>query len=192
MAGGKGRRSLPDGEELNLIPIMNLVSILIPFLLMAAQFVHLAVIDSTLPAIGPPQETPPDEDDEPPLQLSVVLTGKGITVAGADAVLNPEGAEGAAAAAPAEGEEAQPTIPCKDPNCATPESYDYEELTRLLGLIKDEYPDDENVIMVPESRIPYEVIVMTMDASREDKSSSGEDGKPRTLFPFVVIAGGAK
>lgn len=192
MAGTKGRRALQQQEELNLIPIMNLVSILIPFLLMAASFVHLAVIDSTLPAIGPPQETPPDEDDEPPLQLSLVVTGKGFTVAGADAVLSPESAEGAAPVAPVEGEEDQPTIPCKDPNCANPESYDYEELTRLLGLIKDEYPDDENVIMVPESRIPYEVIVKTMDASREDSTASGEDGKPRTLFPFVVIAGGAK
>ncbi len=188
MGSGKGRRSLQQGEELNLIPIMNLVSILIPFLLMAAQFVHLAVIDSTLPVIGPPQETPPEEDDDPPLQLSLVLTRQGITIAGADAVLNPD----AEAAAPVEGEEDKPTIPCKDPNCATPESYDYELLTEKLGLIKDEYPDDENVIMVPESRIPYEVIVMTMDASREDKDASGEDGKARTLFPFVVIAGGAK
>jgi biopolymer transport protein ExbD len=190
MSSGKGRRSVIGDEALNLIPIMNLVSILIPFLLMAAQFVHLAVIDSTLPAIGDPQETPPDEDDEPPLQLSLVLTSRGITVAGADAILKPEGAEGAAE--PIEGEEEQPTIPCKDPNCATAESYDYEELTRILGLIKDEYPDDENVILVPESRIPYEVIILTMDASRQDSNSSADDGQPRTLFPFVVIAGGIK
>ena len=53
----------------------------------------------------------------------------------------------------------------------------------MLGLIKDEYPEDENVILVPESRVPYEVIVLT---------STKVDGSPRTLFPFVVIAGGAQ
>ena len=41
------RRTEPS-QELNLVPIMNLVTILIPVLLMAAQFVSLAVIDSTL------------------------------------------------------------------------------------------------------------------------------------------------
>lgn len=45
------RRAMAE-QELDLIPIMNLVTILIPFLIMAAQFVNLAVIDSTLPAIG--------------------------------------------------------------------------------------------------------------------------------------------
>jgi biopolymer transport protein ExbD len=50
----KGKRGVV-AEELDLVPIMNLVTILIPFLLMAAQFVSYAVIDSTLPVIGPPQ-----------------------------------------------------------------------------------------------------------------------------------------
>ena len=53
-----------EADELNLIPIMNLVTILIPFLLMAASFISLAVIDTTLPAIGDP--TPQEEPDEPP------------------------------------------------------------------------------------------------------------------------------
>ena len=34
---------------------MNLMTLLIPFLLMSIQFVTLAVIDSSLPAIGQPQ-----------------------------------------------------------------------------------------------------------------------------------------
>lgn len=183
---GKGRRDFTE-EPLNLVPIMNLVSILIPFLLMAAQFVHLAVIDSTLPAIGPPQVVE-EEDTDPPLMLSLALTDEGITVLGADAVLNPEGG---GEAAPAEGEEPEPTIPCKDRPCSGPDSYDYERLTEILGEIKDEYPDDENVILVPESKVEYEVLVRVMDASREDVENKSEDGTPRLLFPYVVIAGGA-
>jgi len=176
------KKRLAEAEDVNLVPIMNLVTILIPFLLVAIQFVSLAVIDSTLPAIGPPSAEVPDEDEQP-LNLSLMITDEGYTIAGADAVLRPEGGDA--------DEEAGPTIPCKEPGCPTPDSYDIAELTRMLGMVKDEYPNDENVILVPESSIAYEVLVRTMDASREDASMK-VDGKPRLLFPFVVIAGGAQ
>jgi biopolymer transport protein ExbD len=174
-------RRLQDAPELNLIPIMNLVTILIPFLIMAAQFVQLSVIDSTLPAIGPPQpaeETP----DKPPLKLSLAITGKGITVLGADAVLFPAGAPPLA-----EGEARPPTIPCGGGKCQRVSDYAWKDLTRELSKIKDMYPDEQNVILVPDGDIHYEVLVKTMDASRDDKLTGGA----RDLFPFVVIAGGA-
>ncbi|MFH1467733.1 MAG: biopolymer transporter ExbD [Pseudomonadota bacterium] len=180
-------RLVQKAEDINLVPIMNMVSLLIPFLLMAASFVNLAVIDSALPAIGQPQQVEQDPDEKPPLMLSLMITDRGITVAGADAVLHPEGAPELA-----EGEERPPTVPCKSDPCASPNDYDFDELTRLLALIKDEYPDDENVILVPESRILYETIVLVMDASREDVTAKKDDGSSRTLFPFVVIAGGAE
>jgi hypothetical protein len=166
---------------------MNLVTILIPFLIMAAQFVHLSVIDSTLPAIGPPQPVE-DEPEKPPLNLSLAITDKGLSVLGANAVLGgPEDGEELA-----EGEERPPTIPCKSGGtCTDVDDYNWQELLRLLGLIKDEYPDDENVIIVPDSRIPYEIVVKTMDMSREDRENPGADGNARLLFPYVVVAGGA-
>jgi len=178
-------------DDLNLIPVMNLVSILIPFLLMAASFVNLAVIDSTLPAIGPTQQVELDPDEKPPLVLSIMVTDKGLTIAGADAVLHPERAEQEAPEEETE-EEAEPTIPCPGMRCTGLESYDFLKLTQLLGLIKDEYPDDENVILVPELRVPYEVIVKVMDHSREDVDTKNADGTSRSLFPYVVIAGGAE
>jgi biopolymer transport protein ExbD len=183
------KRKTVKEEPLNLIPVMNLVTILIPFLLMAAEFVSLAVIDSTLPAIGAPQPPDPNqqEDEEPPLQLSLAITAKGVRVLGADKVLFPDGAPELA-----EGEEAPPTVPCvSGGSCTSVDDYNWSELTRILAKVKDTYPDDENVIIVPDTKISYEVIVATMDASREDKESTGADGKYRTLFPFVVIAGGA-
>ena len=85
---GKGRGG--DAEDLDLVPIMNLVTILIPFLLMASSFVTLAAIDSTLPAIGPPVPVE-EEPDKPPLNLSIAVTDEGFTIMGADAVLNPDG-----------------------------------------------------------------------------------------------------
>ncbi len=161
-------------EQLSLLPVMNLVSILIPMLLMSAQVVHLAVIDSTLPGI----EEESDEPVEPGLKLSLLITDQGITVAGSEALLPNSEGEG-------------PTLPCSGDPCAGPESYDYYALTELLGQVKDEHPDEATVILVPESRVPYEVIVGVMDAAREDPETIGPDGTPRPLFPNVVVAGGA-
>lgn len=170
------KKRTQDAPELDLIPIMNMVTILIPFLLLSVQFVSIAVIDSTLPAIGPPldQEEKPKEK----LNLSVAITGKGYTLLGANAVLgNPDG-EGA-------------TIPCVIDGCLGDKAYDTERLTEMLGQIKDEYEEEENVILIPESNIPYDVLIATMDASREDPETKVDD-KPRLLFPFVVIAGGVQ
>jgi hypothetical protein len=196
------KRNSDDENELNLVPIMNLVTILIPFLLMASSFVSLAVIDSTLPAIGKPPSEPQEEPDEKPLNLSVIITDAGYTVAGAEAVV----------AGPQPGEErGGPTIPCLKEGCPEADTYDIKELQRLMNEIKDKYgkgdescdPTNEaefdqpscSVILVPESTIPYEVLVMTMDATRDDPENPvtiGGEQYPRDLFPYVVIAGGAQ
>lgn len=164
--------------DLDLVPIMNLVTILIPFLLLGSAFVSLAVIDSTLPAIGAPPSEEQEEDDKEKLNLTIAITDQGYTIAGASAVL------------PGDSEGGGPTIACTRPGCPTVDSYDTAELTRVLGQIKDRYEDEENVILMPESEIPYEVLVVTMDATREDPNTK-VDNKPRLLFPYVVIAGGA-
>lgn len=88
-----------EPPELNLLPFMNLMTLLIPFLLVSIQFVTLAVIDSSLPAIGQPQPSEDkDEDEIPPLNLTVGVTDEGFTVAGSAAVLGCE--KGAAAGGP--------------------------------------------------------------------------------------------
>jgi biopolymer transport protein ExbD len=181
------KRKAIEDPHLNLTSIMNLVTILIPFLIMAAQFVQLSVIDSTLPAIGPPtQVEPPKPDEKPPLQLSLALKSDGIVVLGADRIIYPDGAPEVA-----EGEKRPPTLPCKSGGeCTNVEDYDWDGLKQNLNLIKDEYPDDENVILVPNSDTQYEIIVRAMDIAREDADAGTGDG-PRTLFPFVVVAGGA-
>lgn len=175
MARGSRRGGSDQEAELDLIPIMNMVTILIPFLLLSVQFVSLAVIDSTLPAIGKPTE-PQDEPDEEKLNLSVLITSNGYTIAGANAVL---------------GEGDGPGIPCLRDGCPGAEAYDTKLLTTKLGQIKDQFEKEENVILVPEANIPYEVLVATMDATREDPDTKVDD-LPRSLFPFVVIAGGVK
>lgn len=54
---------------LDLMPVMNLVALLIPMLLVTAQAVGLAVIDSSVPDIVGDKEP-----TDPGLQLSLALT----------------------------------------------------------------------------------------------------------------------
>ena len=46
----RGKRLDASVADLNLLPVMNLMAVLIPFLLMAAQFVSLSVVDAAIPA----------------------------------------------------------------------------------------------------------------------------------------------
>ena len=113
-------------SELNLLPVMNLMAVLIPFLLMAAQFMSLSVIDTALPAV---QAGTPDPD-APKLNLWIQIEQEGFYVSGTDPMLHPDGAE-------------HVHIPCTVAQCASPETYDVSGLRRLLGYLKDEWPDEK-------------------------------------------------
>ena len=169
-------------EPPNLVPIMNLVTILIPFLLLTVQFVHLAVIDSSLPAIGAPKATSEQIDDKPPLMLTVAVTDRGFIVGGNALILKSE--EGQVTDV-AQAVEREPTIAVDAEGL-----HQYAKLTELLVKVKAEYPDEQNVILIPETEIRYEVIVHTMDCTRDHMPEGAE--KSELLFPFVVIAGGAQ
>lgn len=160
------RRPAQNARELNLVPIMNLVSILIPFLLVAAQFVNLAVIDSSLPAINKDEITTPIPEDV--RRVRIAITATKLAVLGADDLLGIEDTGGL-------------DIPMDG------EVYDTDELTRVLGLVKDEEPNLEDIVLVPDGTVEYEELIDVMDAARAESMTEGG----RLLFPNVVIAGGA-
>ena len=172
-------------EAPNMVPIMNLMTILIPFILLSVQFVHLAVIDSSLPAIGAPKANSETVDDKPPLMLTVAVTDRGFIVGGNAAILSTGEEEVGQITDVAQAVEREPTIPVDNEG-----NYLYEKLTELLVKEKAEYPDEQNVILIPESEIIYEVIIGTMDATRDHKPEGAKEKE--MLFPFVVIAGGAQ
>ncbi len=158
-----------EPAELELLPVMNLVTILIPMLLLGATFANLGIVESALPAINDERPVPSD----PGLGLTVAISGQGFTVLGAESVLLPEGAS-------ADGPGV--TVPCAAARCRRAEDYDFGELGRLLALVKDAFPDEETVVLTPAEDVAYEVLIGTMDATR------GDDARP--LFPQVSIAGG--
>lgn len=61
--------------ELNLLPVMALFSILIPFLISVASFQKLGIVDVHLPQRSdiPMDDTPPPEPDDQAINLSVLM-----------------------------------------------------------------------------------------------------------------------
>jgi len=70
------KRNTTNFGDLNLLPIMNMVCLLIPFLLMAAQFIQIGVIMVETPRLSRVQSQK-DENKKEALNLTLVITDKG-------------------------------------------------------------------------------------------------------------------
>jgi biopolymer transport protein TolR len=163
-----------EGGELNIIPYLDIIINLIMFLLVAqATLVSLGMIDVTAPSYsiaGPAGGA--GEKTEKPLRLTVGIGGDGFYVAASGGVLGNE--EGTGELTPDGVERTKPTIPMKADG-----SFDYPALARKLRAIKNSFPKTTSVYVAADENIPYEVIVKTLDASREDASGQ--------LFPNVAF-----
>ena len=198
-------------EPLNLVPIMNLVTILIPALLIAVKAITLTMIETKLPAIGPSEPSTQTEDkQEKPLSLQIIIGTKGITVnkPSLDFVFDGE--------IPPEykSENPPPLLPCDGGSCfnACDEdkkqkemscyNYDFPALTKKLVAIKQKAiresrfeESSANVVLMPEKDIPYIVLIHTMDAARgtsEEENLFENYSEPykKGLFKLVSFAGG--
>jgi biopolymer transport protein TolR len=156
------KASAPD-----LVPIMNLVTILIPFLLLSVTFANLAVVDSTLPAISP---IPAPDSNEENLRMMVAITDQGFVVRGNSALLESE----------PESEVAGQVLR-RDGDGV----YPFDTLTDLMVRVKAAHPDETRVVLIPEDVVDYDTIVGAMDATR-DWTPPGAQVKEQ-LFPVVSL-----
>ena len=197
-------------EPLNLVPIMNLVTILIPALLIAVKAITLTMIETKLPAIGPPAATSTEDKQEKPLSLQLIIGTKGITLNKPSLEFAFEGE------VPPEykAENPPPLFPCDGGTCfnvcdedkkqkeMSCFNYDFPALTKKLISIKQkairENRFDEtsaNIVLAPEKDIPYIVLIHTMDAARgssEDEAlfENYSEVHKKGLFKLVSFAGG--
>jgi biopolymer transport protein ExbD len=214
MAVKRKKEPVPD---LDLVPIMNLVTILIPFLIMAAEFIQLAVIDSSAPPIGKPP--PSDMTDEDPFQLIVMIMDNGLYIDGSKNVKQYVYGEEAESSGGDDDKAREPKFRCVDSygseldRCESKDHYNWQALADLLVELKSEFSDEtlqEDIFIMPEHEIRYEVIVRAMDVVRngsglvdldpewkkvvEDTMTANEAERakraPPVLFPKVVIGGG--
>jgi biopolymer transport protein ExbD len=56
------RKEMEDGEP-NLVPIMNMFLVIIPFLLMSASFYQIKAVNTSIPVLSSGGEDKADEDN---------------------------------------------------------------------------------------------------------------------------------
>lgn len=163
-----------EAGELNIVPYLDIIINLIMFMLVAqATLVSLGMIDVTAPSYsvaGPAAGT--GEQDEKPLRLTIGVSQDGFYLAASGGVLGNE--EGTGELTPDGVERSKPTIPLKADG-----TFDFPALARKLRAIKNSFPKTTSVYVAADENIPYEAIVKTLDASREDASG--------LLFPNVAF-----
>ncbi|MEW6434279.1 MAG: biopolymer transporter ExbD [Myxococcota bacterium] len=158
--------------ELNIVPYLDILMNLIIFMLLSMTgLAAFGMLNVNAPSYGAGAGAA-GENDKPPLTLTVAVGKKGFFVAATGGVL-PGQTEGEAAAAPGEG---APTIPLKADG-----TYDYAALTEMMKKVKAEFPGESKVILAADAETSYEVLVGTMDATRETKDH-------KLLFPDVTLA----
>ena len=131
--------------------------------------------------------------DHPRLNLTVVVSGRGFVVRGrAGAVPGPHG----------QG----PTVACRaalvDGRCpfslapgsgagGGQDGYDHQRLRALVQTIKKKYADERCVVVAADHKIPYQLVVRTLDTLRGGSTArcTGADG---CLFDQPTLAAGVQ
>ena len=149
-----------ENGEINLVPYLDIVTNIIIFLLASVVYnVEFGAVNVTLPTIAGAGSAS-EEPQKPPLNLTVSAGATGFTIGASGGFL--------------------PVI-AKMPNG----KYDYKALTAKLMEFKAiaENTGETKATFNADANIPYEVVVETLDAMREDPSG-------KLLFPDVVFSAG--
>lgn len=158
MAGGGGP-PVPEGSggkkavdfQLNLIPFIDLLSVLISFLLMTSVWTQTARIE-VRQSPNLPSDEPPEQEEEK-LNLTVIIKGSGYTVQKKSAVVKEIEKQG--------------------------EDYDTETLSEVLKQVVAEHPSNNEITVTSEDKVPYQELISVMDLCLDFKldaiSVSGVD-----------------
>lgn len=160
-----------ESGELNIVPYLDILMNLIIFMLLSMTgLATFGMLNVNAPSYGAGASANPDPEDKPALTLTVAIAKAGFYIAATGGVLTgqPEGG-----GTPGEG---APSIPKKSDG-----TYDYDALTAKMMELKAEFPKETKVIIAADGSTEYEVLVATMDSTRETKER-------KLLFPDVTLA----
>jgi hypothetical protein len=165
----------PDEVQLNLIPIMNLFTTLIPFLLMSAVFFRLSIIQITVPVASETGETDIAKEEDK-ITLNLQIFADRFELSASSDTLEPEKVKALRA-----------TIDRK----ALAGEAAYAKLSEEAYRIKGKYTGSDTAIVVPESDVAYEDVVGAIDAARDIRLVK-ENNARVVLFPKVVLSSRVK
>jgi biopolymer transport protein ExbD len=130
-------------SDLEIMPLMNLFVALIPMLLISAVFVNVSVIDMKLPTDVAEAEAA--SNTQKALNLAVTIRDEHFVV---------------------EGRKLRKQVVAREDEDAD------SQLASILDGIKQQYPDNEEIMIISQSRTRYEDIILVMDVSRESGMGS--------------------
>lgn len=166
------RRSNHAEVTINLVPMLDALVTMISFLMYTMAFLSLTMIESPLPMVS--SEENQAQLKEPPLQLTLTINENDLLIwSPFDRI-------------------PQMTIPNKEDK-----SPDVLKLHEALIGIKQKYPNETKLILVPKGSTSYDMIVSVIDSAKNlDKTDpviqvknekTGVDEQAKTLFGEVVF-----
>lgn len=136
-----GRERRYHQDDINITPVMNIFLILVPFLLLTAVFVRIAVFEFSLPTLD---KKSTQSKVEPAKTVATILAihEKGFE-------LKTQGIK-------------IPFIKKRQDN------FDYQTLVVKLKEVKLLHRESEDIIIAPKASIKYDTIIKVMDRCREN------------------------
>src|SRR5581483_8888995 len=150
-------RHMRKPAELLLVPMIDIFTVLVTFLLMTAVFSRTVILQLNLPASQTESRDPP-----PGLQLEVMVRKSGMVVADRNS---------------------GPLAPL--PNTAA--GYNYDGLTDYLKRVKAKFPEKTDASILLEPDTPYDILVQVMDRVRVFETKQGLNTVQAELFPDISI-----
>ncbi len=145
------------GEEMNLVPMIDIFTVLVTFLLMTAVFYRTVVLELNLP-VAQTESTPPP----PTLQLEILVRKSKLEVADRGSGLLTEFPNGAA-------------------------GYELAKLSAYLQRVKEKYPDKLDATILLEPDVAYDTLVQVMDTVRVVQQEQDGRFVQAELFPEISI-----
>ena len=168
MALGKNRRNFEENDtELDLVPIMNMFLVLIPFLLLSASFYQIKAINTSVPVLTSSNQEVQKSNVKSQIKITVILELKerSINITAMSDELEYSDLV-----------KLEVKLSVNDENV-----YPLKRLSEYLISIKNQYPKSDTLILIPSADIVYGTIIQAMDTAR---SANNEK-----LFPNVVLSG---
>ena len=171
MAFDRWRRATEDAVEINVIPVMNLFMVLIPFLLLGATFFHIGVIPTSTPTLSPSDSDVPKTPTT--VAVNLEITQDLLRITASSVSLEPEELEALSAEWPKKNEE-----------------YQVDALQRALVEIKKKYPESNTLTVLPYEDLNYQVLVSVLDVTRNRQVGLDAKGEPKLedIFPVTIFS----
>lgn len=159
--------------ELEVTSFMNLMIVLVPVLLLSMTFTQITVLELNLPELTGGAIN----SENPQSQLEVVVSDQGFKVFYPENVMLQEIPLVQQAL-----EEGEPAV----------DSYDFEELSRVIQAVKQQLPDKNDILILSGAEVNYQDLVSTMEAVKSFKTVVAASVVEIELFPEISLDDASK